>query len=166
MTAPTLVTTVAGTTSNSYATVAEADAYLADRGATAWHDLAAETKVRKLIAAAKLLDRYPFDGYRYDVSTSRVGGYPGQARSFPRSIDLDSDGDPFVPDEVKEAQSEVAFALATSRDSGLPSAPSLKSFSVGSLSASFDSGDASGSQIDRIIRSVLGHRILSSVEME
>jgi hypothetical protein len=162
MAAPALVTTVAGTTANTYASASEADIYLAERGPSTWDELDAEAKVRKLIQAARIIDRYPFDGFKHNTGTSRIGGYPGQSLAFPRSIDVDSAGDPFVPEEVKEAQVEVAFVLATSRESAMPSAPSVKSISVGSMSATFESGD---SQCDRIVRQFIGNRIAASAEM-
>lgn len=74
----TIVVTAGGSTSNSYVTLAEADAYF-DTGFfnTAWDALASNTiRENWIIEAARAIDRYHFRGYRWKGNA--------QALSFPR----------------------------------------------------------------------------------
>lgn len=156
--------TVAGTTANSYCTVAYADAYLAERGADAdaWNALDEDAKGRRLAQATRLIDRCHFDGVKYDTSTVRTGADNGQALKFPRDGDTDSAGDPFVIEEAKIAACEVALLLCESRGA-LGSGAGIGSLSLGSMSASFE-GDNTG-RVDNVIRQWLGDRMTVSVRM-
>lgn len=106
-----LDTTVGGTAADSYATVADADAYLTStRGfATSWTALTTQQKEQALRWAAVELDaNFRFRGKR----TSR-----DQARQWPRFGAEDDDGwwaaEDEIPAAVKLAQAEYAFQLST-----------------------------------------------------
>ena len=127
-----IVVTVGGSTSNSYATVAEATTYLGDRlGTSSWTSASADEKIQALLQAAVQLDMQKFHGQkRYDVPQ---GDSSFQAMQWPRTLtrasDLplefqryysnfpegqwsaDSDGDAIIPTEVKRAQMEQALSL-------------------------------------------------------
>ena len=97
--------TAGSATANSYATVAEADAYLAVRGDTAtWSALNQAAKENKLQWAAIILDTLDFKGSK---STST------QALEWPRYDVTDRNGWTVsgVPVQVKNAQAEMAFQL-------------------------------------------------------
>ena len=92
-------------TANSYASVAEADAYLAVRGDTnTWTALTTGQKENKLQWAAIILDTLDFKGSK---STST------QALEWPRYDVTDRNGWTVsgVPVQVKNAQAEMAFQL-------------------------------------------------------
>ena len=100
-----IVTTAGAADANSYASVAEADAYLAVRGDTAtWTALTPGEKEAKLQWAAIYLDTLNFRGTR---STST------QALQWPRIGVWDRDGFEVdgIPQALKNAQSEMAFQL-------------------------------------------------------
>ena len=97
--------TAGSATANSYATVAEADAYLAVRGDTStWTALTTGQKENKLQWAAIILDTLTFRGTK---STS------AQALEWPRINVLDRNGWSVidVPVQLKNAQAEMAFRL-------------------------------------------------------
>lgn len=92
-------------TANSYATVAEADAYLAVRGDTStWTGLLTAAKESKLQWAAFWLDTLIFTGTK---------GTEAQALQWPRVGVVDRDGYSVstVPQALKNAQAELAFQL-------------------------------------------------------
>jgi hypothetical protein len=113
---------------NSYASVAEADAYLAVRGDTAtWTALTLGAKEAKLQWAAIYLDTLTFKGTR---STST------QALQWPRIGVWDRDGFEVdgIPQALKNAQAEMAFQLiANDWTQGLGPV-SNETLSVGSIS--------------------------------
>jgi hypothetical protein len=89
---PTLDATKGGASANSYATVAEADAYLDgiwDAGE--WTEVDQADKERLLITATKIIDGMPV---KYDKADA------DQALKFPVNNTVDSDDDGF--DEAKE----------------------------------------------------------------
>lgn len=107
----TLDATPAGTGANSYATLAEAEAYFQDDPAmyAAWAALSEDDRGRALIAAARTVDRLKFKGRPYDPEAP-------QALAFPRIIGddvyaLDADGRPAVPPPVREAALEQVRML-------------------------------------------------------
>ena len=158
----TLTITVAGATSNSYATVAEADTYLAARRDAAWDKHGIDEKERRLIQAARIIDRFPFIGYKYDTSTQTAGQHPGQAMAFPRYDDTDHAGDPFIHKAVKNAQIEVAYQLCIGSDSG-GFGGGLKSLKIGSVSMSL--GDVQ-STIDGVVQEWLRPWLATTVDMK
>ena len=123
-----LTVTPASATANSYATVAEADAYLAVRGDTStWTALTPGAKEAKLQWAAIYLDTLTFKGTR---STST------QALQWPRIGVWDRDGFDVdgIPQALKNAQAEMAFQLiANDWTQGLGPVTN-ETLSVGSIS--------------------------------
>ena len=158
----TLDTTAGGTTSNSYVTVAETDAYLAERKADAWQVLPTEERELKLIQATRLIDGFAYLGYKEDTSTSVAGGREGQALQFPRATDTDYAGDVFIAPEVKQATYEVAWLLTVNPDAALEQGPPLTSLKVGEVSAEFRGGQ---SMIKKIVRQWLGDRMPATIRM-
>ncbi len=120
--------TAGAATANSYASVAEADAYLAVRGDTStWTALTTGAKESKLQWAAIYLDTLTFKGTR---STST------QALQWPRIGVVDRDGFDVdgIPQALKNAQAEMAFQLiANDWTQGLGPV-SNETLSVGSIS--------------------------------
>ena|SRR5215204_673724 len=96
--------TVGGSSSNSYVTVLEADAYFADRlYASAW---TGDDKATALVTAARRLDQEDYLGYR---ATNE------QAMKWPRYDTGDEDGRWYasdsIPQPVRDAQCELALYL-------------------------------------------------------
>ena len=103
-----VITTVAGTTSNSYLDVAAADDFAASelgQLAKKWRTATIEDKEAALIRATSEIDEYVGSGvalYAYD-----------QALRFPRAIDLDAAGVAIIPARVRRSTFlQAAFLLA------------------------------------------------------
>ena len=103
--------TAGGASANSYATLAEADTYMTARlNASSWEtDASDDDKNRALVEAARELDPMAWDGLRTDGT---------QALSWPRQWAYDPDSPvqdyydtDVVPQRVKDAQCELAFAF-------------------------------------------------------
>jgi len=131
--------TPGGASANTYATIAEADAYLATRpGASAWATLSDPVKEAALITACRLMDRtLPWNlvsiGYERSSTT--------QALIFPRPYTLNAAGDAYlagVPTFAKEAQSEWAFALTVSDRLADSTTRGIAGITAGPLSIDFD----------------------------
>jgi len=102
--------TVGGTTTQSYASVAEADAYLTFRGGTAaWFLLTTTVKEQQLQWAGVLIDTLYFTGIKCSLL---------QAMEWPRFGIVDKNGyyppTTSIPQPVKNAQIEMAFQLVAS----------------------------------------------------
>ena len=112
---------------NSYVTVVEATAYFAARyGYGAW--VAETNKDGALISAAQILDHY-CEWYGYPVADD-------QSLAFPRfAIDWEDDG--LVPQEIKDAQCEVAFLIITQGSLNQRPDDSLEEMKAGSVSMKF-----------------------------
>ena len=107
-----LGTTISGTTSDSYATLAEADSLLADRQwfSSTWSGFSDAVKEKWLREATRSLDRlHPWRGDRTEDD---------QRLAFPRDI---GDSVDYPSDEmhrhIKEAQIELAVLLQAKQDS-------------------------------------------------
>jgi hypothetical protein len=106
--AVTIVTTVGGASSNSYATLAEAETYMEGRlNGSTWDADTDDNKNRALVEAARELQVLRWTGTRVDTT---------QALAWPRqwAVDVDDpNGDYYatteVPQRVKDAQMELAF---------------------------------------------------------
>ena len=115
---PTLISTLGGSTSNSYVSVAEADTFADNQswGAT-WTALANDDKIIALVAATYWLDPLPWNGERCDPSTDDTN-LP-QALSWPRK-DVICDGVTatctFIPAAVKQAEILLAYYLSQNPD--------------------------------------------------
>lgn len=104
--APILVATLAGASSNSYITVADATTYFDNRlDASDWTAATADNKAAALITATSWLDTLEFYGDRSATT---------QALKWPRT-DITCDGveatAAFIPREIKDATCEAALAL-------------------------------------------------------
>jgi hypothetical protein len=139
--AATIITTVAGATSNSYVTLAEAETYFAERlNVSNWDDAASDDiKNRALISAARRLDQEGWAGLKYDAD---------QALAWPRTGTYDRDGVLYasdaIPEPVTTAQLNLALAMLGGdllADSGLEGFINLK---VGPIDVTPRLGAAAG----------------------
>lgn len=101
-----IVTTIGGTTTNSYITVAEFEAFWTERNVNLAHSTAA--KESELVKAADYINRtYDFVGerqYRYQtMAWPRLTGIM-LVKDWP--IDPDT-----VPQDIKDAQAELAYII-------------------------------------------------------
>jgi hypothetical protein len=152
---PTLVATPGAANANSYATLAEANAYFDERLPlpTPWVT-AGDGALRALIMAARVLNamsqphrviRYDGD-YKYYYTNRQWTGLPTdgvQRMAWPRVGMFDANGnaidDAVIPQALKEAQSELAGQLIIA-DTTLDNAAKvkgLKSVKAGSVEVSF-----------------------------
>jgi len=159
----TLKTAEGGPDSNSYITVAEADAYLADYpwDITAWLALTSAEKVLRLAVAADMMSYLSWRGYK---------AYEYQALSFPRKNCQDYFGYALkmIPPEVKRAQAVIAYTVVHRNIANLPAIseitgkPSVGSFSISGLSISLQgSYSDTGETFEDFIRS--SHSIVYSM---
>lgn len=124
-----LVTTSGSASADSYATQAEATAYLAIRTTgTTWTALTSDVKDNYLRWAAMTLDNLDWRGYR----TAET-----QALAWPRADVEDKDGyaieDDAIPTWLKRAQAEMAYQLvSTDWTQGLGTTPARR-VKLGSL---------------------------------
>jgi hypothetical protein len=156
-----LVTTLAGTASDSYISLADADTYFTSHWdsvkSAAWDALSDGQKEAALKQAVMIMESFGFweDSTEADVSTAStlkkclITPYTtNQALSFPRNIDLDVNDAVYMPSDVKQAQCEQAIFLVSSlnestvqaRQRGL-TAERIKAGAV-EVSQSYDSGGA------------------------
>lgn len=139
--------TIGGVASDTYGTLAESDAYFAARETGNWDgsDAHKEMALRK---AATFLDNV----YRGKWKGLRVNR--NQARAWPRSYAIDSDGysieSDIVPPELKYAQFEAAklIAAGTSLEPTIDRA--VKSESIGSLSVTYMDGASLQAQYPQV----------------
>jgi hypothetical protein len=139
--------TVAGSSADTYGTLAEADAYFAARQSAAWG--ADDTvKAQALRKAATYLDgvyRGKWRGQRVDRD---------QARAWPRSYAIDSDGysieADIIPVELKNAQFEAAKLFAAGTDLEAPLERAVKSERVGELAVEYMDSAALQAQYPQI----------------
>lgn len=147
-----LITRIGGGDSNSYLTVAEADALMPELpdDTCEWEALAEADKEFRLRMGAALIGKLPLRGHR---------SFRAQALEFPRSVQSNQRA---IPDEVKEAQAMMAYSVVhrafANRGSVTEAATGQRVSQVslgGLLSVSFQ-GTAleTGSQLDRLVRSV------------
>lgn len=134
----TLDATVGGATSNTYATLAEAESYFEARlHVSSWTAAATATKNAALAMATKALDRsVVWEGIKADEV---------QALQWPREYVEDPDtGEDFdstaIPTRIKDAQCELALSLI-SEDRTLDS-DGFKRIKAGSVEAEYASTDA------------------------
>jgi hypothetical protein len=99
-----LIATVGGSTSNSYTTLAEADAYFADRlNSSEWSAASNGTKEKALITATRRIDEEQFLGYKASLT---------QALKWPRYNVLDEDGHYFAFDSIPERVKQAVYITA------------------------------------------------------
>ncbi len=143
-----IIATLSGVDSNSYITVAEADAYFAGRlHASAWETASTGDKEKALVTACRAIE-----GSRLNVNRRVVGDLLSpvvitQALGFPRYRDIDATGAYIIPEAVKRAQCEEALALlafgAEAQKRAALQAGGVSSFSVDGLSESYREGAGS-----------------------
>jgi hypothetical protein len=124
-----LVTTVSGTSSDSYASLAEANTLLADRQwfSTTWSAFSDAIKEKWLREATRSLDR--LQKWRGQATTDT------QRLFFPRDIDEDTDFPSWeIHRYVKEAQIELVVLLQSKQDSTTGDIEVRTESSVGALS--------------------------------
>lgn len=123
-----LITDVGGQTSNSYIDVAGSDVYFANHWSTAktsaWAALTSAQKESVLKRACKLIDSLrildtelgwgalPPQFLERDIYNLTIHRWGAQQKlNFPRNIDVDLNGTPFLPTSVPDAQCEQAVYL-------------------------------------------------------
>lgn len=132
-----LDSTVAGATADSYASVANADAYFQSHWSTAfsesWSEMSAAQKETLLKSATRVLETLPVLDHEtgvveilfpfptdYDLTRRIVTRYAeNQALQLPRNIDIKEDGSVFMPESAKEALYMQALYMKTFDDSAL-----------------------------------------------
>lgn len=151
--------TLAGSTSDSYDTVTNADTYFASHWdaskVAAWAALSSGQKEGAMRQAAMIIETLNFwqdsaeATVTYDSNLRKCLITPyetNQALSFPRNIDINSSNVAFIPTDVKQAQFEQAIFLVSSMNESVVQsrargliAESVQAGSV-SVSQSFESG--------------------------
>ena len=106
MAEPVIDATVAGSSSNSYVSMAFAYSYFADTlEAAEWTAFALEDRARALVSATRKVDEeFRYYGAPYDTTTP-------QTLKFPRDTDYDVDGNLEVPDGIEYATCELGLHL-------------------------------------------------------
>lgn len=133
-----LTATAGSSTADSYVTTTEADAYFASHyllaKSTLWANLSSARKESVLRAATRVIETLRFldvaDGdtgivwpdpfaeiLDYHATITKLDD--DQSLAFPRNLDVDEDGDGFIPPPVQEAQCEQAVYLLSFDDSAL-----------------------------------------------
>ena len=143
-----LVATAGGSTSNTYQTLADAqaiiDGLVEDGDVTAWATATTDAKNRALYTAAQRLDRERFLGARATDTQSMQWPRTGvrkpdtyintYAVGFPFRITTDYFTDTEIPDQVKRAQVVLAVYLNSNPDGiGLSGLEDYKNVKIGSL---------------------------------
>jgi hypothetical protein len=149
------VETGAGITgANTYISLANADTYADARVAvSAWGSATDDEKNRALVQAARVLDRYVnWIGWKTDddnvMQWPRAGIYYDGYGNYYASWDIDladsvySIDDDEIPQELKDAQCELALVLISKDTQALPSTAGFKSISVaGAVDLDIDKHD-------------------------
>lgn len=148
-----LVATVGASTSNSYVTRLEADAYFQlgmHPNALKWHDQKYEAKDAYLIQATRMIDACPISGAKYD--TDMTSGVPDQSLKFPRAQDYD-DSTEYIPVDIKTATYEQAIWLVSMGISDTREqlqAQGVTSASIGDVSETYSGAPASSNPVHRL----------------
>lgn len=107
-----IITTLSGSTSNSYASVGDGDSYASERlRSEAWSDAATTDKTSALIQACERLQAELYVGVR--VSFSQRLQFPRYGLFTNDGIWIDSNT---IPDVVKRAQIELANVMLSGDD--------------------------------------------------
>jgi len=143
-----LVATAGGSTSNTYQTLADAqaiiDGLVLDGDVTAWATATTDAKNRALYTAAQRLDRERFLGARATDTQSMQWPRTGvrkpdtyintYAVGFPFRITTDYYTDTEIPDQIQRAQVVLAVYLNSNPDGlGLSGLEDYKNVKIGSL---------------------------------
>lgn len=138
-----------GASANSYVTLGEANDYFAARTPSGdWDEASEEERKRALVSATVRIDQEDFDGHRTKSE---------QALRWPRAWIVDPDGwsiqSDEIPERVKRAQMEMAYALLS--DSDLLAETGLDAFtaaSVGPVSVTMDRAHRPGRLPEQVRR--------------
>jgi len=139
--------TIGGASADTYGTLAESDAYFAARESGNW-DGSNEHKEMALRKAATYLDNVGRGKWK-GIRTNR-----DQARAWPRSYAIDSDGYSYeadtIPDVLKYAQFEAAKIIAGGTELETTLSRAVKSEQVGPLSVTYMDGAALQAQYPQV----------------
>lgn len=135
----TLIATVGGTTSNSYCTKAEADAYHESRlHNTTWTSATTTQHEAALVWATRLMDeQITWKGT--PVSENQALAWPQEYQYDRYGNDIDED---VIPNDVKNAVAEFAFFLIASDRTADSDSKGIKRMKVDVVEFEFDKMDA------------------------
>ena len=148
-----LVSTVGASTSNSYVSRLEADAYFQlgmHPNALKWHDQKYEAKDAYLIQATRMIDACPINGSKYD--TNLTSGVPDQSLKFPRAQDYDDSAE-YIPSDIKTATYEQAIWLVSMGSSDTREQLQMQgvtSASIGDVSETYSGALSSADPVHRL----------------
>ena len=153
--AVTVIATAKGTTSNSYATLTDAESYMEGRSdTTTWDAASNDTKNRALVTATNRLEQQDFHGTPTDADQRLKWPRSGLTDMDSRSYDQDE-----IPRPVEEAAYEMALPLVNGdlelKDTGLEG---FNSVGVGPLKIDVFHGREAGAlprQIRRLLRGLM-----------
>jgi len=147
---------------NSYVTVAEADAYFLGRiAATLWESALTQNKEKALITATRLLDEMSWTGVA--VSDAQTLAFPRDGVYFDAlygcEIVLSSS---YIPDRIINATYELALHLLQNEDV-LEDTGDVRSMSIGNISLNtIISPQRVSSSVKRMIKPLLSSQGLNS----
>lgn len=151
----TIDATVAGTNSNSYITLTEADAYWADHlYSTTWDALTDDNKNKALVMATRYLDDW--------VDWKGIKASDNQSLRWPRYdvVDRDNywiDGD-VIPPFLKDATAELAGYVAIADPTAEPDTKGFSELKVGELMLKIDKDDRdSTTAIPDSVKAIISH---------
>jgi len=147
--AATIDATIKGANANSYVTLAEADAYFETvPSSTQWDNKQDDKKNRALIAATRWIETLVYYGDRCDE---------GQALKFPRNnyqVDGVELACSLIPQNIKYAQFELAFALANDTDAIIGSSGTDGNFSevkLGDIQVKYNTDSQGTGSVNNIL---------------
>jgi hypothetical protein len=167
MPVPALITTIGGADSNSYVSLAEADAYFEARlDGESWATETSDRRTQGLLKVAKRLDQINWLGSRVTtiqaLSWPRIGvakrdgadvytyawvGYPGIGYGDQYRTDE-------IPDVIKDAQCEFAFAYLNEFNDG--EEDEIESFGADGMNVKFRQSRSIGDLPAEVMRLVAG----------
>ena len=133
---------------NSYVTVADADAYFETRIDSAeWVTSSEDVKEQALVTATSLVDDKSWIGYA--VSSSQALAWPRKEAKYydPKMGQEISIADNEIPDRVKTAVYEQALHLVNNEDLLAGTTQTFESISVGSISLTDSNSDVTRTSI-------------------
>ncbi len=148
-----LITTVGDPAANSYATLLEAETYLgAYPGNQDWNGLADLDKNGLLILATKQIDLLPFYGLATTQSQALAWPRLGMVTKEGYIIQFDA-----IPRQLKEAQAELAYALAVGTFSLEPqiSINTIKDVKIGDLAVTYRDAPITEAYLPKIVTQLL-----------
>lgn len=156
-----LITTIGGSASTSYATLAEIDTYLNITGynLTSWNAIGSAGQERLAKIACKMLDSFSIIGSTADEANSANwdDDHIPQALKFPRDEDSQPIyGSAAIPTEVKDTQAEFVYFATQDFAQSDPDTLKIGELSVrGDFTAKYVGGTSFMSSIGAPARSVI-----------